>query len=118
MRNKLLCGGVLLLSSLTPVAQVPKPRANASLLQDASQAMTAGKLSLAEKDLQSVLRTAPEDYRALDLLGVVRVLQQRESEAEELFLRAIQKTAARRKPFSSCAKPYAWTPPVATPLTL
>ena len=53
--------------------------------------MTAGKLSLAEKDLQSVLRTAPEDYRAVDLLGVVRVLQQRESEAEELFCRAIQK---------------------------
>jgi tetratricopeptide (TPR) repeat protein len=93
VRNKLLCGGVLLLSSLTPVAQVPKPRANSSLLQDASQAMTAGKLSLAEKDLRSFLRTAPEDYRALDLLGVVRVLQQRESEAAELFLRAIQKKA-------------------------
>jgi tetratricopeptide (TPR) repeat protein len=90
VRNKLL-GGVLLLSSLTPVAQVPKPRANASLLQEASQAMTAGKLSLAENDLQSVLRNAPEDYRALDLLGVVRVLQKRESEAEELFIRAIQK---------------------------
>lgn len=91
MRNQLLCGGVLLLSSLTLVAQVPKPRSNASLLQDAAQAMTAGNLGLAEKDLQSVLRTAPEDYRALDLLGVVRVLQQRESESEELFLRAIQK---------------------------
>src|ERR1700722_20266404 len=82
---------MLLLSSLTPAAQVPKPHTNASLLEDASQAMTAGKLSLAEKDLQSVLRTAPEDYRALDLLGVVRVLQQRESEAEELFCHAIQK---------------------------
>jgi tetratricopeptide (TPR) repeat protein len=91
VRNRLLFGGVLLLSSLTPVAQVPKPRANASLLQDAAQAMTAGKLSLAEKDLQSVLHTAPEDYRALDLLGIVRVLQQRQSEAEELFVRALQK---------------------------
>ncbi len=55
--------------------------------------MTAGKLSLAEKDLQSALRTAPDDYRTLDLLGVVRVLQQRAPEAEELFSRAIrQKT--------------------------
>jgi tetratricopeptide (TPR) repeat protein len=90
VRNQLLCGAVLLLSSLTPEAQVPTPRVNASLLQDAAQEMTAGKLSLAEKDLQSVLQTAPEDYRALDLLGVIRVLQQRESEAEELFLRAIQ----------------------------
>jgi tetratricopeptide (TPR) repeat protein len=91
VRNKLFCGGVLLLSSLTPVAQVPRPGANASLLQDAARAMTAGKLSLAEKDLQSVLRTAPESYRALDLLGVVRALQQREAEAEELFCRAVQK---------------------------
>jgi tetratricopeptide (TPR) repeat protein len=91
VRNKLFCCGVLLLSSLMPLAQVTRPRTNASLLQDAAQAMTAGKLSLAEKDLQSVLRTAPEDYRALDLLGVVRILQQRESEAEELFIRAIQK---------------------------
>jgi tetratricopeptide (TPR) repeat protein len=91
MRIRLLCGGVLLLSSLTLVAQVSKSRANASLLQDASQAMTAGKLSLAEKDLQSVLHNSPEDYRALDLLGVVRVLQHRESEAEEFFIRALQK---------------------------
>jgi tetratricopeptide (TPR) repeat protein len=82
---------MLLLSSLTPLAQVPRPVADASVLQDAARAMTAGKLSLAEKDLQSVLRTAPEDYRALDLLGVVRALQQRDSEAEELFCRAIQK---------------------------
>src|ERR1700722_9564141 len=82
---------MLLLSSLTPAAQVPKPHTNAFILEDASQAMTEGKLSLAEKDLQSVLRTAPEDYRALDLLGVVRVLQQREAEAEELFFDAIQK---------------------------
>jgi tetratricopeptide (TPR) repeat protein len=88
---KLLCTGVLLLSILTPLAQVPAASANASLLQDAAQAMTAGKLSLAEKDLHSVLRTAPEDYRALDLLGVVRVLQHRESEAEDLFRRTIQK---------------------------
>jgi tetratricopeptide (TPR) repeat protein len=90
VRNQLLCGGLLLLSSLMPVAQPQKPDANGSLLQNAAQAMTAGKLSLAEKDLQSVLHTAPENYRALDLLGVVRILQKRTPEAEELFLRAIQ----------------------------
>ncbi|MGA8776271.1 MAG: tetratricopeptide repeat protein [Terriglobales bacterium] len=88
--GKLLCAVVLLLSSLTPLAQV-SAGASASLLQDAAQAMTAGKLSLAEKDLQSILRTAPQDYRALDLLGVVRALQHREPEAEELFSRAIRK---------------------------
>ena len=64
-----------------------------SLLQDAAQAMTAGKLTRAETDLQTVLRTAPDDYLALDLLGVVRVLQHRDVEAEQLFRRAVQKKA-------------------------
>ena len=93
MRNKLLCGGVLLLSSLMPVAQVSTPSSTMSLLQDAAQALTAGKLTRAETDLQTVLRTAPDDYRALDLLGVVRVLQHRDVEAEQLFRRAVQKKA-------------------------
>ncbi len=64
-----------------------------SLLQDAAQAMTAGRLPRADTDLQAVLRTAPDDYRALDLLGVVRVLQHRDVEAERLFRRAIEKNA-------------------------
>ena len=53
--------------------------------------MTGGKLPRAETDLKSILQTAPDDYRALDLLGVVRVLQHRDVEAEQLFRRAIQK---------------------------
>jgi len=64
-----------------------------SLLQDAAQAITAGKLPRAETDLQTVLRTTPDDYRALDLLGVVRVLQHRDVEAEKLFRRAVQRKA-------------------------
>jgi len=76
-----------------PVAQVSTPSSTMSLLQDAAQAMTAGKLARAETDLQTVLRTAPDDYLALDLLGVVRVLQHRDVEAEQLFRRAVQKKA-------------------------
>ncbi|MFZ3340488.1 MAG: tetratricopeptide repeat protein [Terriglobales bacterium] len=91
MRNKLLCGGVLLLSSLMPAAQVSMPSSTMSLLQDAAGAMAAGKLTRAETDLQTVLRTTPDDYRALDLFGVVRVLQHRDGEAEQLFRRAVQK---------------------------
>ena len=91
MRNKFLCGGVLILSSLTLPAQSSRPSPDSSLLQQAAQAMTAGKLTIAETDLQSILRTTPDDYRALDLLGVVYVLQHNDSEAEQLFLRAIQK---------------------------
>jgi tetratricopeptide (TPR) repeat protein len=95
MRNKFICGAVLLLSSVRLVAQVSKPSSTLtmSLLQDAAQAMTAGKLPRAETDLQTVLRTTPDDYRALDLLGVVRVLQHRDVEAEKLFRRAVQKKA-------------------------
>jgi tetratricopeptide (TPR) repeat protein len=76
-----------------PVAQVSTPSSTMSLLQDAAQAMTAGKLTRAETDLLTVLRTAPDDYRALDLLGVVRVLQHRDAEAEQFFRRAVQKEA-------------------------
>ncbi len=93
VRNILVCGCVLLLSSLMPLAQDSTPRSTTSLLQDAAQAMTAGKLTRAESDLQTVLRAAPDDYRALDLLGVVRVLQRRDVEAEQLFRRAVQKKA-------------------------
>jgi len=93
VRNKIVCGGVLLLSSLQALTQVSTPSSAMSPLQDAAQAMTAGKLPRAETDLQTVLRTAPDDYRALDLLGVVRVLQHRDVEAERLFRRALQKKA-------------------------
>jgi tetratricopeptide (TPR) repeat protein len=75
-------------------AQVSAPTSTTALLRDAAQAMTAGELTRAETDLQTVLRTAPDDYHALDLLGVVRVLQHRDVEAEPLFRRAVQKNAA------------------------
>jgi tetratricopeptide (TPR) repeat protein len=91
VRNKFLSGGILLFSSLISAAQASHQNSTLSLLQDAAQAITAGKLGRAEGDLQSVLRTAPDDYRALDLLGVVRVLQQREIAAEKLFRLAVQK---------------------------
>ena len=91
MRNKFLSGGIVLISILMAVAQDSRQNSNPSLLQDAAQAITAGKLSRAEGDLQSVLRAAPDDYRALDLLGVVRILQHHEIDAEKLFLRALQK---------------------------
>jgi len=91
VRNKLVCGGALLLLSLMPVAQVSTPSSTTSLLQDAAQAMTAGKLTRAEADLQAALRTSPDEYRALDLLGVVRILQHRDLEAEQFFRRAVQK---------------------------
>jgi len=91
VRNKFLSGGILFLSSLISAAQLSHQNSNPSLLQDAAQAITVGELNRAEDDLQSVLLTAPDDYRALDLLGVVRILQRRETGAEKLFRRSVQK---------------------------
>ena len=59
-------------------------------LQEAAKDISAGKLDQAEKELRSVLRLTPGDYRALDLLGVIRVLQRQETKAEELFVRAVK----------------------------
>src|SRR5438067_12527880 len=59
-------------------------------LQVAAQALTAGNLKLAENELQSVLSSSPEDHRALDLLEVVRVLQHRDTVAEELLRRVVR----------------------------
>jgi tetratricopeptide (TPR) repeat protein len=63
---------------------------NATRLTQAAKSLAAGHLDLAEAKLNSVLRNSPQEYRALDLLGVVRVLQRRQEDAEELFRRAVQ----------------------------
>jgi Flp pilus assembly protein TadD len=60
-------------------------------LQVAAQALAAGNLKRAENELALVLRSSSEEHHALDLLGVVRVLQRRDTDAEELFRRAVQK---------------------------
>jgi tetratricopeptide (TPR) repeat protein len=64
--------------------------ATTARLQVAAQSLTAGNLRLAENELQSVLGSSPEDHRALDLLGVVRILEHRDADAETFFRRAIQ----------------------------
>src|ERR1700741_4747008 len=61
-----------------------------NLLRDAAKAVTAGNLDLAETDLQALLLTNPQDYRALNLLGIVRAQQQRDREAEKLFRQVIE----------------------------
>lgn len=68
-----------------------KQNSPGSLLQDAAQAISAGKLEQAENELRLVLRSAPDEVRALDLLGVIKALQHRASEAEELFVKVVAK---------------------------
>ncbi len=79
----------LLAASLPTHAQVPASD-TASLLQDAGRAMAAGDLASAEEKLQWILHRSPDNYRALDLLGIVRAQQQRNSEAENIFQRVIK----------------------------
>jgi tetratricopeptide (TPR) repeat protein len=71
-------------------AQTASRQTAPSQLQDAAKELSAGKLDQAERDLQSVLHSNPGDYRALDLLGVTRVLQHQEEKAEELFEQVVK----------------------------
>jgi tetratricopeptide (TPR) repeat protein len=48
------------------------------------------KLELAETQLQSILQKQPTNYQAEDLLGQVRLRQEKYDEAEALFRRAVQ----------------------------
>jgi tetratricopeptide (TPR) repeat protein len=73
-------------TSMTPATT---PAGNLSLIQIAAQSLGAGDLPKAEQALSSILETSPEDFRALNLLGIVRAEQHREPDAEKLFKRAL-----------------------------
>ncbi|MGB9290659.1 MAG: hypothetical protein WCC31_18260 [Terracidiphilus sp.] len=96
MRVSTITSRVLILVSLCVAAGAASSAQTASRqsaqakLQDAAKELSDGKLDQAEQDLQSVLRFAPGDYRALDLLGVVRVLQHKEAKAQELFEQVVK----------------------------
>jgi tetratricopeptide (TPR) repeat protein len=62
---------------------------NISLIKDAAQAFAAGDLKRAERELNTVLAASPDEFHALNLLGMIRAQQRREPEAETLFRRAI-----------------------------
>jgi tetratricopeptide (TPR) repeat protein len=60
------------------------------LLQDAARSMVAGNLQQAETDLQTLLHANPREYRALNLLGMIRAQQQRNADAEKIFKSVIE----------------------------
>jgi len=72
------------------LAQSAEAQPTRSQLRSAARELSAGNLDQAEQDLQSVLRSNAGDYRALDLLGVVRVLQHQEAKAQELFEQVVK----------------------------
>jgi len=84
-----LCAS-LLAATLTLSAQLFAEDAATTRLSHAAQLLTSGNLERAENEIQAVLRLCPDEYRALDLLGVIRILQHRTTDAEELFRRVVE----------------------------
>src|SRR6266550_1230223 len=59
-------------------------------LEDAATLIREKRIGEAEQQLAYILRNAPNDALALNLLGTVRAQQGRLDEAEKLFLRALR----------------------------
>jgi tetratricopeptide (TPR) repeat protein len=89
MASQFLCVVILLVAGFVS-AQESGSAANKAALQSAAQAISAGKLDKAENDLHSVLQSSPDESSALDLLGVIRILQHREPEGLDLFNRVVR----------------------------
>lgn len=75
--------------ALSAVSVTQTPSVASTQLQQAAKEISTGELQQAEKNLETVLRSSPDDYRAVDLLGVIRVLQHNEASAQEMFIRVI-----------------------------
>jgi len=88
-RNWGLTGAAFLIAGALALGQTNSPRPD-GLLRSAAEALAAGDIQRAEQDLNSLLHTSPNDYRALDLLGMLRAQQQRNPEAETLFRQSIR----------------------------
>jgi tetratricopeptide (TPR) repeat protein len=71
-------------------AQSPATSENLPHLRSAAQFLVQGDLKHAEDDLQLVLADDPENYRALNLLGIIRAQQSRREDAEALFEKVIR----------------------------
>ena len=78
---------VLLVSSTGASAQGQNVGAR---LERSAELIRTGQLPEAERELTSVLRVAPGDADALNLLGTIRAQQGRLKEAETLFNRAVR----------------------------
>src|SRR5215472_1562136 len=59
-------------------------------LQAAATSISADRLTEAEQQLNRVLKTAPNEPRAFNLLGTIRAKQGRLNDAEALFARAVR----------------------------
>ena len=75
-------------------------------LEKAANLLRQGDSNAAETELVEILRVAPRDPNALNLLGVVRAQQKRPAEAEKLFLNAINQTPKLSGPYINLGRLY------------
>lgn len=91
-----LCLSVWVVSSLTaiflllagPPSVVAQSKGSVAQVERAAGLLREGKLEEAEQQLAAVLKGAPNEAGALNLLGTIRAQQGRLDEAESLFTRA------------------------------
>lgn len=81
---------LLVTAMLTAAPPLFAQGATETRLRHAAELLAAGNLERAESELQLVLRASPDEYHALDLLGVIRILQKREADAQNLFGRVVE----------------------------
>ncbi|HEX8163624.1 MAG TPA: tetratricopeptide repeat protein [Pyrinomonadaceae bacterium] len=80
---------LLLLLVAAPGAAAAQEKNNSARIERAAALITVNRIPEAEQQLNSVLKSSPEDALALNLLGTVRAQQGRLDEAEALFARAL-----------------------------
>ncbi len=79
---------VAIVCALAATASAQKPAESDPRVR-AAESIKDGNTAVAEAELEAVLKAAPADADALSLLGVVRAIQGRPADAEQLFRRAI-----------------------------
>lgn len=89
------------------VSGQPATEARVAALRSAAALIEHHDYEKAERVLQICLSRAGDDALALNLLGVLRMQQQRPAEAEQLFLRAVETGRPAAGPHVNLAKLYA-----------
>lgn len=84
----LLC---LLLAPAREGARAQAAHSRAGQLERAASLVGSDQLAEAERQLNQILKVAPEDAGALNLLGTIRAKQGKLDEAEALFTRAVRR---------------------------
>jgi protein O-GlcNAc transferase len=88
-RNRFILIGLVFLILITSTQVAAQSDKLLVQLERAAALIADNRIADAEKELSSILRVAPKDPAALNLLGTIRAKEGRLREAESLFLRAV-----------------------------